>query len=250
VSLLVLLCVLPLASACGTHRGSVCHPDCQAHFESGVTTSGYQRICPGAGQCFQAYCRMAGGRGWTLVLTRGDVHKPRVATAPLSPLAGNGAALSPAQFAPLRSSATDFAFQVQAGKCGGGGEWGYGDMSKLTGGNNCANLGDDLTKCNLVHNERNGCVYQGSDYNGFFGTNKCNYFSDKAGVFRHWSSGGACAVHHLYASKADLYVTRKASTQSLATIVAPPGGWQCTARKDICFKAMGTADHHTANDQC
>jgi hypothetical protein len=68
-------------------------------------------------------------------------------------------------------------------------------MSKLTSGNNCENLGDTLTTCNImVHNEGagNGCAYSGGDYNGFFGvSSSVSGYTDQARRVPRRQLGGA-----------------------------------------------------------
>ena len=121
-------------------------------------------------------------------------------------------ALSAARWASLKSVSTSFMFTTTGGSCGA--QTGYGTLSTLYSGQNCANLGNDLTRCNLVHNERSGCGYRGGDYNGLFGvsstssgyTNRCNYFSNNYGYKKNWSSGASCAARGYYATTADMWV--------------------------------------------
>jgi hypothetical protein len=202
------------------------HRTCQSWYDAGSIEDGIKSICPTDTACFDAYCRTQSGKSWTLVLTRG-VGLGAVQSAPLTPMSGNGGVLSSENWIALKSVSTEFAFQIDEVTCGAGNNnWGFGSLSKLESGNNCQNIGDDLTKCNLVHNEASGptsCAYSGGDYNSMFGVSSdnqevhaypdsCNYFSNRGtGAIPLWtevpSLGPVCGGKvAFYAAKSDLYV--------------------------------------------
>ena len=92
---------------------------------------------------------------------------------------------------------------------------GYGSITRLTSGNNCRNLGTDLTRCNLVHNEHSQCAYSGGDYCAVMGVSTenrqthaypddCNYFRNTGCPKPSWMQGSASGS--FYAKWADLYV--------------------------------------------
>ena len=216
--------------------------DCQSWRDAGKTASGTYHLCPTAGVCFDAYCRMEAHKGWTLILARGDCGSgkcPHVKSSRLTPGAGTGEALSSVNWGALKGVSTHFMFTTTGGSCGA--QTGYGSLSTLSSGQNCANLDNDLTRCNLVHNERSGCGYRGGDYNGLFGvstaagrgyTNRCNYFSNNYGYKKNWSSGASCAAGGYYATTADMYVTRPGTT------LPPPAS--CQEHRNQGKTASGT----------
>lgn len=187
---------------------------CQEVRDRGEVNSGEYEICPGGSDnCFTAYCRMDASHGWTLVATRaGKIdspesnggHRPHIQDTPLTPQAKNGGALSQVRFAPLLISATNFMFQSSLG-------WGAGPIGKLTHGNSCVNLSSDLTKCNLVHTETDGCSFGGHDYCSVMGVesgignykDECNYFRNDQCPNQLWTTGTATSG---YATWSDLYV--------------------------------------------
>jgi hypothetical protein len=200
----------------GSHSAVAPHQTCQDWYDAGDTADGVKSICPVLMSCFDAHCRFKDGKAWTLVMTRAD-GKPVVSSAALTPMSGDGTAISSANWVALRSATTSFAFEIDEASCGAGHDnWGEGYLSTLESGNTCENIGDDLTKCNLVHNEVSGCTFTGSDYNSIFGvaktnganynTDRCNYFSNDAGPTAIWSTGGTCSTSGWYATKSDLYV--------------------------------------------
>ena len=185
--------------------------DCQSWRDAGKTASGTYHLCPGAGVCFDAYCRMDGHKGYTLVATRGGKKntgnpRPHVQNSRLTPESKSGGALSTTRFAPLLAVSTNFYFRTSNGD-------GHGAISRLTGGNSCRNLGTDLTKCNLVHTESHGCAYHGGDYCSIMGVaaynhpaypDDCNYFRNVGCPRAPWTSGSASGS--FYATWSDLYV--------------------------------------------
>ena len=143
------------------------------------------------------------------MLASGDA-RPHVQASVLVPQSKTGGVLSSTRFAPILAASTKFMFDSSNGN-------GFGPITKLTDGNNCRNLDDDLTRCNLVHNEAsgNGCAYSGGDYCAVMGVSSenqithnyqddCNYFRNEGCPSAPWTSGTASGA--FYASWSDLYV--------------------------------------------
>ena len=81
--------------------------------------------------------------------------------------------------------------------------------------NNCNRLGDDLTRADLVHNEKTGCNYRYTDYSSFMGSaanNEGGTYLSSNGTLPLWEEtpevGLACGNHNhaRHPASLDLYV--------------------------------------------
>ena len=135
------------------------------------------------------------------------------------------------------------------------GRFSVGRLVTLTStANNCNHLGDDLTRPDLVHQEKAGCNHKGLDYLSFMGVADRNLANNPGGTYlasgahlsidntaRLWEEteeeSRECGDHYggRYPSKLDLYVRSPHTFRSYAELKAAVKEWTATrAAAQVC----------------